>query len=80
MQKPNRIILTAARGDRTSFGCDAESDYTFWDECLIHSFSAAMPWLSLYRKIDECIRVSKERRERETLHFLRASSVEESSR
>ena len=37
MQKENRIILTAARQDRTSFGCSTENQYTYWDSCLIDS-------------------------------------------
>ena len=39
MQKKNRIILTAARQDRTSFGCSAENEYTYWDSCLIARFA-----------------------------------------
>ncbi len=33
--RPNRIILTAARRDRPSFGCGAENTYTEFDECMI---------------------------------------------
>src|SRR5262245_47389101 len=35
MLKPNRINRTAAREYRTSFGCSAENEYTYWDGCLI---------------------------------------------
>ena len=37
MARPNRIVLTAARADRPSFGCGADETYTFFDECLLHS-------------------------------------------
>jgi peptidase C13-like protein len=55
MQKKNRIILTAARQDRTSFGCSAENQYTFWDACLIDSLPAAESWKSLYGIIQRCV-------------------------
>jgi Peptidase C13 family len=55
MQKKNRIILTAARQDRTSFGCSAENQYTFWDSCLIDSLPTAESWKSLYGIIQRCV-------------------------
>src|SRR5215471_6966787 len=51
MQKENRIILTAARQDRTSFGCSAENQYTYWDACLIDSLPLTDNWKSLYGSI-----------------------------
>jgi hypothetical protein len=55
MQKKNRIILTAAAQDRTSFGCAAENQYTYWDACLIDSLPAAENWKSLYGTIQRCV-------------------------
>lgn len=56
MRKPNRIILTAASKDRTSFGCEAEATYTYWDGCLIDSFATpARTWGDLYASIKTCI-------------------------
>jgi hypothetical protein len=55
MQKKNRIILTAARQDRTSFGCSAEEQYTYWDSCLIDSLPTAENWKSLYGTIRQCV-------------------------
>jgi hypothetical protein len=55
MLKPNRIILTAARSDRTSFGCSAEEQYTYWDGCLIDSLPRADTWKSLYGTIEGCV-------------------------
>jgi Peptidase C13 family len=55
MLKPNRIILTAARSDRTSFGCSAEEQYTYWDGCLIDSLPKADTWKSLYGTIEGCV-------------------------
>ena len=55
MQKRNRIILTAARQDRTSFGCSRENEYTYWDSCLIDSLPKSDSWKSLYGNIQQCV-------------------------
>ncbi|WFL77242.1 C13 family peptidase [Altererythrobacter arenosus] len=34
---PDSAILTAARDDRTSFGCEAENDWTFYGDALINN-------------------------------------------
>jgi hypothetical protein len=59
MQKKNRIILTAAREDRTSFGCSAEQQYTYWDSCLIDSLPTAKSWKSLYGSIQQCVQTKE---------------------
>lgn len=55
MQKPNRIILSAARKDRTSFGCSAENEYTFYDNCLKDNLLESDSWDDLYSNITSCI-------------------------
>lgn len=35
MARPNRVILTAARADRSSFGCGAQFSLTVFDRCVI---------------------------------------------
>jgi hypothetical protein len=59
MQKKNRIILTAARQDRTSFGCSAENEYTYWDSCLIDSLPGSESWKSLYGNIQQCVQTKE---------------------
>jgi hypothetical protein len=71
MQKPNRIILTAAAGDRTSFGCSTENQYTYWDGCLIDNLAQADDWKYLYGTIQRCIE-SKESQNRFTPSLPRA--------
>jgi hypothetical protein len=56
MERPNRIILTAARQDRSSFGCDDRGEYNFWDECLLDYFPLAGTWRELYPLVTDCIR------------------------
>ncbi len=60
MKKPNRAIFTAARDDRTSFGCGVENHYTFWDDCAIELLPAATNWADLQDNLRSCIR-DKER-------------------
>jgi hypothetical protein len=33
----NRVVLTAARPDRTSFGCGEADQYTFFDDCFLQA-------------------------------------------
>lgn len=55
-QKPNRIILTAASRDKTSFGCDARSTYTFFDECVIQTLPKAQNWKSFAELNTNCVK------------------------
>lgn len=55
LKKPNRIILTAARSDLTSFGCSAEAEYTYWDSCLVETFPTATKWKELAANVVSCI-------------------------
>ncbi|HEX4635978.1 MAG TPA: C13 family peptidase [Rhizomicrobium sp.] len=41
LQADNRIIMTAARPDRTSFGCGEMDHYTFFDDCFLRSLAIA---------------------------------------
>ncbi|MCX6117081.1 MAG: hypothetical protein NT027_06045 [Proteobacteria bacterium] len=55
LKKDNRIILTAARSDRTSFGCGTQDQYTYWDTCLIDLLPKATKWKQLAQDIEQCI-------------------------
>lgn len=52
---PNRVILTAARADRPSFGCSASDTYTYWDGCLIEQLPRSKTWTRLYDNVTACI-------------------------
>jgi hypothetical protein len=56
MARPNRIVLTAARADRPSFGCAVERRYTFFDECLIGALPLAQNWRAAAKATDRCVR------------------------
>jgi hypothetical protein len=55
MAKPNRIILTAARRDRPSFGCQAERTYTFFDGCLLGALPSAANWREAFTATKRCV-------------------------
>jgi hypothetical protein len=56
MLAPNRIILTAARADRPSFGCQADRTYTVFDECLLAALPRARLWRGVFDLSLGCVR------------------------
>jgi hypothetical protein len=55
MARDNRVILTAARDDRTSFGCGAGFQYTVYDRCLLQALDHAAAWHAAYAMIKACV-------------------------
>jgi hypothetical protein len=55
MATPNRIILTAARADRPSFGCQADREFNFFDECLLTALQRDPTWRAVSGDVDECV-------------------------
>ena len=56
MAKPNRIILTAARRDRPSFGCQVHRTYNFFDECLLGVLPNSVTWRAAFDGAKGCVR------------------------
>jgi Peptidase C13 family len=56
MAKPNRIILTAAREDRPSFGCQVHRTYNFFDECLLGVLPGSVTWRAAFGGAKSCVR------------------------
>jgi hypothetical protein len=52
---PNRMILTAARRDRTSFGCGETDRYPFFDECFLGSLPGASDLVALGQAVKACV-------------------------
>jgi hypothetical protein len=61
MRAPNRIVLTAAKSDRPSFGCQVDRTYAVYDECLLAALPQAATWRGVYEGTLGCVRL----RERE---------------
>jgi hypothetical protein len=55
MRKPNRVILTAAAKDRTSFGCGAKDLYTYYDQCLLQVMDQAQTWADVAASTRSCV-------------------------
>ncbi len=55
LQAPNRMVLTAARRDRTSFGCGAGERYPWFDGCILESLPDATDFLSLAASTRACV-------------------------
>ena len=55
MAAPNRIILTASRRDRPSFGCQVERTYSFFDGCLLGAMPKAGNWEAVFMATRRCV-------------------------
>ena len=55
MTRANRVILTAARADRASFGCGAGYTYTVYDRCLLRAMGKAGDWRGVYADVKTCV-------------------------
>ena len=51
----NRMILTAARPDRTSFGCSEDYQYTFFDQCIIESLPNSLDFPDMGKRTQDCV-------------------------
>ncbi len=72
MVRPNRVILTAARADRTSFGCGAGRTYTVYDRCLLDSLGHDRTWPAVFKSVRACV-TAEERREKVLASLPQAS-------
>ncbi len=53
--EPNRMVLTAARPDRSSFGCGSSDRYPYFDACVLQTLPAASDFADLGRKVQVCV-------------------------
>jgi len=51
----NRVILTAARADRSSFGCSFKEQLSVYDRCFLSSWAPNGTWASLHETIAACV-------------------------
>jgi hypothetical protein len=52
---PDRLVITAARRDRSSFGCGEADRYPFFDACVLEAFPVASDFLVLARRARACV-------------------------
>lgn len=55
LAKSNRMILTAARRDRTSFGCGEADKYPYFDDCFLQSMHASTDFPDLAVAVQTCV-------------------------
>jgi hypothetical protein len=55
MPAANRTILTAARSDRTSFGCNASRHFTVFDQCVLESLDRGQSWQAVMERTRACV-------------------------
>jgi hypothetical protein len=58
----NRVILTAARADRSSFGCSFKEQLSVYDRCFLDSWGASATWTALHGAIAACVRTAEQQR------------------
>lgn len=55
LSRPNRFVMTAARPDRTSFGCGDNDRYTFFDDCWLSSIGGVGDFAKLADAVRACV-------------------------
>ena len=55
LKAPNRFILTAARRDRSSFGCSESDKYPYFDACMVEALPRAKAFYDLADKVRACV-------------------------
>lgn len=55
LQADNRVVITAARPDRTSFGCGEMDRYTYFDDCFLRAMKLATDFPGLGDLARQCV-------------------------
>ena len=55
VSRPHRMVLTAARADRSSFGCGERNRYPYFDACVLESLPKATTFPDLADKARACV-------------------------
>ncbi|NGM52167.1 peptidase C13 [Caulobacter sp. 602-2] len=55
LERDDRMILTAARPDRTSFGCGESDRYPYFDDCFLSEIGKARDFAALGRAVQACV-------------------------
>jgi Peptidase C13 family len=61
MPAANRVILTAARRDRPSFGCNSGLRYTYFDRCVLDNLERGLAWDEVMDRERDCVAVEEGR-------------------
>jgi hypothetical protein len=56
----NRVVISAARADRTSFGCGELDQYTFFDDCFLRAMPKASDFAGMGDLVQQCVKFREE--------------------
>ncbi len=52
---PDHVVMTAARDDRSSFGCSDKDKYPYFDACMLESLPKGGDFLILSKRVKACV-------------------------
>ena len=55
LSRPDRMVLTAARPDRSSFGCSSSDRYPYFDACMLQTLPQSHDFAELGRGVQACV-------------------------
>ncbi|MGZ6027604.1 MAG: C13 family peptidase [Caulobacteraceae bacterium] len=55
LSRPDRMVLTAARPDRSSFGCGEADRYPYFDACMLETLPRASNFAVLGKQVQDCV-------------------------
>jgi Peptidase C13 family len=55
LSDPNHAVFTAARNDRSSFGCSENDHYPYYDDCILSSFPKVSDFAALASAAKQCV-------------------------
>ncbi len=55
LSRPDRMVLTAARPDRSSFGCGESDRYPYFDTCMLQTLPKARDFAELGAQVQRCV-------------------------
>jgi hypothetical protein len=55
LARDSRIVITAARPDRTSFGCGELDQFTYFDDCFLRAMPKAEDFAGLGGLVQQCV-------------------------
>ena len=55
LARPNRMIFTAARADRTSFGCGEDDIYPYFDDCVLQALPYDATFPAIAQRVTACV-------------------------
>lgn len=61
LKKPDRIVITAAAANRSSFGCSEDEKYNYFDTCTIALMPKAGDFETLGRQAITCVRAREKK-------------------